>query len=198
MSILLRARSYPLLPPSTAAEKIHLRGILSDLTLSNEPLCWSCDVAGFPALPMPAGCNRGGRAVWFAARVIQRRHQTKAQQDGWHLLSAYWPLIGNNKHSLNTISPWLADSNQPPTARHCEMHTRTSCANNKRGKHSSQEAHEHKTCVHTNSREPTCAKTIIVGEEGPLSGWHKITDSRNVAAPLKRQDRTSHAKPQFL
>lgn len=128
MTILLRACSYPLLRLSLVAEKIHLRGILSDLTLSNEPLCWSCDVAGFPALLMPAGYKSGGRAVWFAARVMQRRHQTKTQQDGWHLLLAYWPLIGNNKHSLNTISLWLTDSNQPPTARHCKMHIHMSCA----------------------------------------------------------------------
>lgn len=107
--------SYPLLCLSSVAQKIHLRGILSDLTLSNEPLRWSCDVAGFPLLLLPAGYSSGGRAVWFAARVMQWRHQTKTQQDGRHLLLAYWPLIGNNKHSLNTSSLRLKDSNSLPS-----------------------------------------------------------------------------------
>lgn len=75
-------------------------------------------------------CQLGTTVVaWFVARVTQRRHQTKTQQDGWHLLLAYWPLIGNNKQSLNTISLWLTDSNRPPTARHRRMHTHTGCAN---------------------------------------------------------------------
>lgn len=94
-------------------EEIHLRGILSDLTLSIEPLCWSPDFVGFPLLLMPAGHNGGGRVLCFVARVVSWIHQTQTQQDGWHLLLAYCPSIGNNKPCLSLIPFWLKDSNQP-------------------------------------------------------------------------------------
>lgn len=139
---------------------------------------------------VPAGCNSGGRAVWFAARVMQWRHQTKTQQDGLHLLLAYWPLIENNKHSLNTISLWLTYSNQPPTARHCRMRSHTSCAN-KQGNTLCRK-NMHKTCAHTKSGQLTCEKTMFVREVGPLCGWQKIIASRNVTALLARQGRTHH------
>lgn len=62
MTILLRAyKSYPLLRLSSVAEKIYLKGILSDLTLSNEALCDV--VAGFPLLLMPAGYSGGGKGM---------------------------------------------------------------------------------------------------------------------------------------
>lgn len=185
MSVLLRACSYSPLCLSSVAEKIHHRGILSDLTLSNEPLCWSCDIAGFPALLMTAGYNSSDRAAWFAA--MQWRHQTKTQQDGWHLLWAYWPLIGNNKHSLNTISLWLTDSNQPPTARDYKMHTHTWVVQTKKG----TVCGKHTRRVHTQSFERwQCKCTMFVGEGGPLSGWQKIIVSRNVTALLECEDGT--------
>lgn len=71
------------------------------------------------------GTTAAAAAVrWVCFVAVQKWHQAKAQQDGWHLLLAHWPLIGNNKHSLNTISLWLTDSNQPPTASNCK-HTQT-------------------------------------------------------------------------
>lgn len=117
MTIFLRSRLYPLFFLISGAEKINLMRTLSDLTLMNR--------SGFLVCLAPAGYNRGSRVVWFTATVMQRWHQTKTLQDGWQLLLAYWPLIGNNKHSLNTITPWHTDSNQPPTARRCITRTHT-------------------------------------------------------------------------
>lgn len=74
MSISFSARSYPPLSLSSVAEKIHLRGILSDLTLSNEALRRSCGVAGFLALLTPAGYSSDG----WAGMVCGYSHPAKA------------------------------------------------------------------------------------------------------------------------
>lgn len=81
---------------------------------------------GFPALP--AGCNSGGWLVWFQARDTRWTRRTKTQRGGWHLLLAYWPLTGSNKHLPNHNLLLTHRWNQPPTER------------------SLQDANSHKTC----------------------------------------------------
>lgn len=119
-------------------------------------------------------------ARWVCFVAVQKRHQAKAQQDGWHLLLAHWPLIGNNKHSLNTISLWLTDSNQPPTASECK-----------------RRAHTHARLVQTNGGECTwhaiswgmAVEMRSVYRRGKkMFGLLKIIVRRDVTARLECQE----------